>query len=214
MVIDKGYHSARFYFDKNNIQQKAEFFSLDGTYASMAGPYNPEYSYSKITYEYSYGMISKEYHWDDADNLVYITVYESSDYSTKNFESTYFTDPDGSLILSPDYGVARIEINYDESGRITKFVCYDEKGNIIDSDVTPYFGVKAGYSMSYIMGFYSNPTFGIYWWGKKQVGVNISLGYNLQMVDLRTYYYAYSLLNHDVNSESIGGISLKLGIIF
>ena len=101
----------------------------------MAGPYNPEYSYSKITYEYSYGMISKEYYWDDADNLVYITVYESSDYSTKNFESTYFTDPDGNLILSPDYGVARIEITCDESGRITKFVCYDEKGNIIDSDV-------------------------------------------------------------------------------
>ena len=135
VVIDKGYHSARFYFDKNNIQQKAEFFSLDGTYASMVGPYNPGYSYSKITYEYSYGMISKEYHWDDADNLVCITVYESSDYSTKNFESIYFTDPDGNLILSPDYGVARIEINYDESGRITKCVCYDEKGNIIDSDV-------------------------------------------------------------------------------
>lgn len=99
-----------------------------------------------------------------------------------------------------------------ESAAVPVFL--DARFYIIDSDVTPYFGVKAGYSMSYIMGFYSNPTFGIYWWGKKQVGVNISLGYNLQMVDLRTYYYAYSLLNHDVNSESIGGISLKLGIIF
>lgn len=132
--IDKGYHSVKIYFDENNIQQKAEYFSKDGEYADIVGSYNPEYSYSKITYEYSYGMVSKEYHLDDTDNLVYITVYESSNHTTENFDNIYFTDPDGNLILSPDYGVARIETSYDETGRIIRFICYDERDIIIDSD--------------------------------------------------------------------------------
>lgn len=80
----------------------------------------------------------------------------------------------------------------------------------LDTPITPFFGVKVGYSPVDGKGFYFNPAVGASFGIAKKFAMNVSVGYNMQMAKIEYWspYYTYE------ENENIGGVSLKLGFEF
>ena len=80
--------------------------------------------------------------------------------------------------------------------------------------VTPYFGVKLGFSPSEGDGLYFNPMFGVSIGLNRKLAINVSLGYNLQRADFYYIgYYGYDYYE-EIDKGTIGGFMLKAGFEF
>lgn len=90
----------------------------------------------------------------------------------------------------------------------------DVRANIIDGKVTPYVGMKVGYSIFDGIGFYFNPNVGVSCALSPKLGLNVSLGYNLQKADIYYFLSAGSTTYSGVETETIGGVTIKLGLEF
>lgn len=93
----------------------------------------------------------------------------------------------------------------------------DLRANFLDNNITPYFGMKIGYSVFDITGFYFNPTLGVDFALDSRLGFNFSLGYNLQSARVGHYsYYDYGGYSVSIGGlkEIIGGITFKFGVHF
>lgn len=82
------------------------------------------------------------------------------------------------------------------------------KINIMDKQVSPYFNLKAGYSVMDAKGIYVNPGIGISFFGPKGIGaMNLELGYSYQIANYHTWSEA-TRTRTKIN-EDFHGISLK-----
>lgn len=90
----------------------------------------------------------------------------------------------------------------------------DLRANFLDNNITPYFGMKIGYSVCDVTGFYFNPTLGVDFALDNRLGFNFSLGYNLQSSAVRSYSYYYGDFYSITSKEIIGGITFKFGVHF
>ena len=70
------------------------------------------------------------------------------------------------------------------------------------------------------MGFYFNPSVGVRFIATPKLGLNLSIGYNMQRTDITYRQYYYNPRTHDsyMNSyderNTIGGVMFKLGFEF
>ncbi len=101
----------------------------------------------------------------------------------------------------------------------------DLRTNFLDTNITPFWGIKAGYSIGskkaynkVSTGAYFNPTFGVRFILNRQSAMNVAFGYNLQQQVVKkdihynddyfiyTGVYHYRFLRH--------ALSLRLGVEF
>lgn len=121
---------------------------------------------------------------------------------------------------------AGIGLDYHAAGgRLFMPLFADVRANFLNRDITPFWGIKAGYSIGsknaynkVSTGAYFNPTFGVRFILNRQSAMNIAFGYNLQqqIVKKDIYYndnffiytgvYHHRLLRH--------ALSLRLGVDF
>ena len=91
----------------------------------------------------------------------------------------------------------------------------DMRGTILQGMVSPFFGVKTGYSFNtsdkFKGGIYLAPAFGVRFMVAEKTALNLSIGYTAQWLDYQTYYYGY---RYDESKKNIEGFSLKLGVEF
>ena len=96
----------------------------------------------------------------------------------------------------------------------------DARGYFMNNDIAPFIGLKVGYSVFDGMGFYFNPSVGVRFIATSKLGLNLSIGYNMQRTDITFRQYYYNPRTHDsyVNSyderNTIGGVMFKLGFEF
>ena len=86
----------------------------------------------------------------------------------------------------------------------------DARVNFMDKKVTPFVGLKIGYSVADGTGFYMNPSVGVNIGFSPRLGINVSVGYNMQRAEV-VYYSPWWTVSDDI---TIGGISIKVGLEF
>ena len=102
-------------------------------------------------------------------------------------------------------------------------VFVDARLNLMDGRISPYIGLKAGYSFDIGtdnrdkfegagMGFYFVPNIGVRMVLRKNLAANLSFGYTHQIID----YIDNSILINTINNdkESWEGLTIKAGIEF
>ena len=99
----------------------------------------------------------------------------------------------------------------------------DLRTNFSDTNITPFWGIKAGYSIGsknaynkVSTGAYFNPTFGICFILKSDFAMNVALGYNLQQQVVEEYFYSSYFWGGDYYTVKYlrHGLSLRLGFEF
>lgn len=78
--------------------------------------------------------------------------------------------------------------------------------DILEDEITPYVDLRVGYSFLDIKGFYLNPSVGCRFELNDKLGLNVGVGYSLQMMN-------YSFMGYNENRNR-GGIDLRFGIDF
>ena len=100
-----------------------------------------------------------------------------------------------------------VGFNYDYNGSncgLPVFVHF--RCDILDNEITPYADMRIGYSFLDIKGFYLNPSVGCRFELNEKLGVNVGIGYSLQMMD--------SPIRYNNEKKNRGGIDLRFGIDF
>lgn len=92
----------------------------------------------------------------------------------------------------------------------------DFRAYFIENNISPYIGVKVGYSFDTTndfegSGFLLNPTIGNSFVISKSTALNISIGYEMQKMKFIYYRYGYSYFT---TSENSSAISIDVGISF
>ena len=101
----------------------------------------------------------------------------------------------------------------------------DLRTNFSDTNITPFWGIKAGYSIGsknaynkVSTGAYFNPTFGVRFILNRQSAMNIAFGYNLQqqIVKKDIYYNDNFFIYTGVYHHRLlrDALSLRLGVDF
>lgn len=90
----------------------------------------------------------------------------------------------------------------------------DIRGYFIDGSITPFVGIKIGYSPVDGYGLYFNPSVGASFGISRKFALNVSIGYNLQRAEVYTYYYSYYGPRSSYSNETIGAITFKVGFEF
>lgn len=98
---------------------------------------------------------------------------------------------------------------YFDSSKVALPIYADLRANFIKSSITPFVGIKIGYSPFDLQGFYLNPNAGVRFAldSKALKALNVSMGYSMQKVDIDWGYYG-------ISRETVGGVNLKVGIEF
>ena len=82
----------------------------------------------------------------------------------------------------------------------------DFRVDFLNRSVTPYFDLRAGYTVFEETGFYINPTAGARFSVGPKCAINVGFGYTAQFVKYDDYYYS--------GSENLGGLTLRVGVEF
>ncbi len=90
----------------------------------------------------------------------------------------------------------------------------DLRGYFIDGRISPFIGVKIGYSPVDGTGLYFNPSVGASFGISRELALNISIGYNLQRAEMYSYYYSYYGGSYSYSDETIGAVTIKVGFEF
>ena len=91
----------------------------------------------------------------------------------------------------------------------------DFRADFLESSVTPFLDLKIGYAFGLNdngNGFYCNPSVGVRFAVSSSYGINVGLGYEVQMCKI--YYSSYLGDYYGWKVENLGGISLKVGMDF
>ena len=91
----------------------------------------------------------------------------------------------------------------------------DFRADFLESSVTPFLDLKIGYAFGLNdngNGFYCNPSVGVRFAMSSSYGINVGLGYEVQMCKI--YYSSYLGDYYGWKVENLGGISLKVGMDF
>ena len=98
-------------------------------------------------------------------------------------------------------------INYYTSPELVSVPIFaDFRGTFIDSGISPFIDLKAGYSIIDVDGLFISPSVGCRFGIGKNTAMNISVGYEMQFAE----YYGYG----HTERKNCGGLALKLGIDF
>lgn len=91
----------------------------------------------------------------------------------------------------------------------------DIRGYFIDGNITPFVGIKIGYSPVDGYGLYFNPSVGASFGISRKCALNVSIGYNLQRAEIYNYYYSpYFYSYSSYSNETVGAITFKVGFEF
>lgn len=90
----------------------------------------------------------------------------------------------------------------------------DIRGYFIDSRISPFLGVKIGYSPIDGSGVYFNPSVGASFGMSGNFALNVSLGYNLQRSGMYFYYNSSYGSYSSYEDETLGAITFKVGMEF
>ena len=98
---------------------------------------------------------------------------------------------------------------YFDSNKVALPIYADFRTNFMNNSITPFVGLKVGYSFYDIQGFYLNPNLGVRFAldSKALKALNFSMGYSMQKVDVDWGYYG-------TTTETIGGFNIKVGLEF
>ncbi len=92
------------------------------------------------------------------------------------------------------------------------------RSEFLNHRISPFFDLKIGYTVFDAQGFYMTPSVGCHFGFPRRGGVNISVGYTLQMLEYETYYYYHSYYGSSYRSYydtgNFGGVSLKVSFDF
>lgn len=87
------------------------------------------------------------------------------------------------------------------------------RGHFIKGNVAPFLDLRVGYSpLVDARGFYLSPSFGCRFGLSERVGLNVSVGYEVQEAEVIVGYGGYGL--PQVDSRGLGGVSLKVAVDF
>jgi hypothetical protein len=88
----------------------------------------------------------------------------------------------------------------------------DIRSNFTDDAVTPFLGIKAGYTFS-IKGLYIASSLGLKFKTGAHTAMSLSLGYTYQSAETVDIYISDSKKNNkaEINDRNIGGISVRIG---
>lgn len=87
------------------------------------------------------------------------------------------------------------------------------RGHFIRGNVAPFLDLRVGYSpLVDARGFYLSPSFGCRFGLSERVGLNVSVGYEVQEAEVIVGYGGYGL--PQVDSRGLGGVSLKVAVDF
>lgn len=123
---------------------------------------------------------------------------------------------------------AGVGVNYFTKGELFNMPIFaDFRVNILDFGITPFVGVKAGYSLFDVSGFFFSPTVGCRFAPNDKIAYTFTFGYELQRFSITTEYryddgYYDSNFNwqsrwiteKNTNSGNAGGLVMKVGIEF
>ena len=98
----------------------------------------------------------------------------------------------------------------------------DLRTQLSNRKTVPFIDLRIGYSFDLSnslegQGFYFAPSAGVQFFSNKKAQLILSLGYSLQKLKLRGYYYdswGYGHLVGDLGHVSSNGFSLKVGVVF
>lgn len=87
------------------------------------------------------------------------------------------------------------------------------RGHFIKGNVAPFLDLRVGYSpLVDATGFYLSPSFGCRFGLSERVGLNVSVGYEVQEAEVIVGYGRYYYPR--VDSRGLGGVSLKVAVDF
>lgn len=88
------------------------------------------------------------------------------------------------------------------------------RGDWFRGKFSPFASAKLGYNTGDIEGFYFAPSAGYRYAFGKKMGLSLSLGYSLQMVETGQLNYNDGQIGIDYTRKNSGAITLKLGFDF
>ena len=80
--------------------------------------------------------------------------------------------------------------------------------------ITPFWDVKLGYSVFDVEGFCFTPSVGLRLALTDRMGLNVGVGYSMQMYKNKNYIYNYDNYYYGEISETAHGLNIKLGVDF
>lgn len=84
------------------------------------------------------------------------------------------------------------------------------RGTFINGRITPFVDFKVGYSIADIQGFYMNPSAGCRFGLTPKLGLNLSIGYEMQ----KTEMFFFNSLVSFYSTENMCGVTFKVGLDF
>ncbi|MDE7410768.1 MAG: hypothetical protein K2M94_01860 [Paramuribaculum sp.] len=92
----------------------------------------------------------------------------------------------------------------------------DLRSDFLNNWITPFVDVKIGYSVADVEGFYFAPSLGCRFGLSNKLGIQLAIGYSLQLVDVTYGYYDYYYGHYFTYAGSINAdaITIKVGIEF
>ena len=86
------------------------------------------------------------------------------------------------------------------------------RSHFIKSNISPFLDLRVGYSpLVDAKGLYLSPSLGCRFGLSKRVGLNVSVGYEVQEADVIVRYGYYGA---EVESRGLGGVSMKVAVDF
>ena len=102
-----------------------------------------------------------------------------------------------------------------ESDKVNVPIFAHARYDFVDSAFTPFAELKAGYSAGTHPGFYLCPALGWRFAVKGRYGLNIGIGYTMQLREVKYIYYESGVRHTgDVTQENAGGFVFKAGFDF
>jgi hypothetical protein len=92
----------------------------------------------------------------------------------------------------------------------------DFRVNFLNKKISPFAGMKIGYTIGDVSGVMVTPMFGCRFGFHNNFGLILSLGYDYQRGKVTTYYYNYyyGYNYYNTHTENLGGVFLKIGLEF
>ncbi len=121
--------------------------------------------------------------------------------------------------INPNFfvGIGSGENYFTESKLYGIPIYADFRANIYNNGISPFFDIKAGYSIADVQGFYFSPSVGCRLGSGNNTAFTISIGYELQKADcftIVTNAYDPNGAGIVVSNENVGGITIKVGFEF
>lgn len=105
-----------------------------------------------------------------------------------------------------------------KKGNIAVPVFLNLRAYFMDSNISPYFDAKVGYSPFDLKGFFANPSFGVSYGVTDRIALNLGVGYEMFNVKIKNYKLSpipdRKGFKTSSENKTLSGISLRFGVEF